>query len=328
MFMDKIITYISLSSPVRLVFLATFSVLIGSVPLVYTASILFGVEYTIFLLGISVFLPLILTPSLVAVLIRLTTTLEYFKDHLQMEIDKNKAKDTMLFEQARFVLMGEMLANISHQWKQPLNTINLSILNLKMDFSKDEEDIKKYHNIIEDNVNYLGSTIDTFMSFFDKRKSDDLQNICFIVKEVESIIQTHIKEKEIFLEVKMNCDCENIVIASSISQVLLNLLNNSKDALALLEKKKKIELEFKQTEEGLSIFVSDNGRGINEEIREKVFDPYFTTKEKTQGTGIGLYMSKQIINQLFNAEIMLLDRDEKTVFKIEIPYSEKCVVKA
>jgi len=325
MIIDKVIAYISSSSPTRLVFLATFSVLMGSIPLVYLASLIGGVEYTKFLLAISIFLPLILTPSLISLLIRLTTSLQHFKKHLDEEVEQNKAKDIMMFEQARFAFMGETLANISHQWKQPLNTINLSIVNLKLE-SSGNENHEKYFDIIEDNVNYLGSTIDDFMSFFDKRSSSEMKSLCSIIHELQSIINTHIKNKNIDLEVKLNFECSDIKIASSISQVLLNLLNNAKDALLSIDGEKKIILSFEKEKDGLMIVVSDNGFGIKEEIREKIFSPYFTTKKRTQGTGIGLYMSKQIINKLFDAEIVLLNDTIETTFKIKIPYSEQCVV--
>jgi len=320
MIIDKVITYISSSSPARLVFLATFSVLMGSIPLVYLASLIGGVEYTWFLLAISIFLPLILTPTLISLLIRLTTSLQHFKKHLDEEIEKNKAKDIMMFEQARFAFMGETLANISHQWKQPLNTINLSIVNLKLE-SRGNKNEEKYFDIIEDNVNYLGATIDDFMSFFDKRSSSEMKSLCSIIHEVQSIIN-----KEIYLDIGFNFECSDIKIASSISQVLLNLLNNAKDALLNVDGEKKIVLSFEKEEDGLIIVVSDNGSGIKKEIREKIFSPYFTTKKRTQGTGIGLYMSKQILNKLFGAEIVLLDVTQRTSFKIKIPCSEQCVV--
>jgi uncharacterized membrane protein YdjX (TVP38/TMEM64 family) len=112
---DKIISYISSLTPIRLIFFVTFFVLSGSIPIVYLSACIAGVEYTNFLLEISIGLPLVLTPVTISILISLTTKLQYFQKHLAQEIEKNKLKDIMLFEQARFVLMGEMLANISHQ---------------------------------------------------------------------------------------------------------------------------------------------------------------------------------------------------------------------
>ena len=326
MIIDKIISYIASLSSIKLVVFATFFVLLGSIPIVYIAAIIGDVEYTKFLLAISVFLPLILTPMVTMLLIRLTTNLKYFQGYLASEIEKNQEKDLMMFEQARFVLMGEMLANISHQWKQPLNTINLSILNLKMAAGADSKD-EKYFNIIEDNVNYLATTIDDFMSFFDKRDSMGMQDLCSIVTEVESIINTHIKNKNISLEIEYNFECQTIEIASSISQVILNLLNNAKDALLKVEGERSIKIEFLKHENFLQIIITDNGIGIEEDIQEKIFNPYFTTKEKKQGTGIGLYMSKQIVNKVFDAEIKVMSKERETSFAIEIPYGEKCMLK-
>lgn len=322
MIIDKIIGYISGLEAYKIVFWTTFFVLLGSVPLVYLCALLFQVHYTLFMLIISMVLPLIFTPITVSILIRLSINLRHVHEHLEEEIEKNKEKDIILYEQARFVLMGEMLANISHQWKQPLNTINLSILNIKMSQERAEEE--KYLDIVEDNVNYLASTIDDFMSFFDKRSSSEVKTLCFLLKEMHSIIDTPLQKKNIQLLINILFDCEKLEIASSVSQVLLNLINNSQYALKEVSGDRTIELTFTLHSNFLEIMVCDNGIGIPEEIKAKIFNPYFTTKHKTQGTGIGLYMSKQILNKLFHGEIKFMDDADKTCFMITIPHSDKC----
>lgn len=322
---DKIIFYISSLKPFKLIFLVTLFVLSGSIPLVYASACIADVDYTLFLLSISIVLPLLLTPVTIYILIRLTTKLQYFKLHLENEIEKNKAKDIMLFEQARFALMGEMLANISHQWKQPLNTINLSLINMK--FSKEKTTIEnQYFDIIESNVNYLADTIDDFMSFFDKRTHNENKLLELVVDEIQSILKVNIENNNINFGIVLDENCSDIEIASSMAQVLINLVNNAKDALSQ-EKSKKIKVHFKSTSFGLEIACCDNGSGISEEIRENIFDPYFTTKDKTQGTGIGLYMSKQIIFKIFDGTLTLAepsDLEFSTCFLIRIPYSQMC----
>jgi len=335
MLIDKIIQYIALSSPIKIIMLTTLFVLAGSIPMVYVFSYLFDEPYSMFLLSISIFLPLILTPVTISFLIRLTTRLAYVKKYLDEEISKNKQKDIILFEQARFVLMGEMMANISHQWKQPLNTINLALLNMKL---SDLESTNKNYDIIEDNVNYLASTIDDFISFFDKRTHFEMKTLEAIKKEILSIIDAHIKNKNIDLEVLIDESYGEIRIASSISQVVLNLINNAKDALENAEVKK-IRVQFLVNEFGLEVECCDSGSGIDESIKDKIFAPYFTTKEKTQGTGIGLYMSKEIIHKIFDGKINISSRSlsrstlypatnlEKTCFFIALPYSQNCYMK-
>ncbi|MCW9067442.1 MAG: HAMP domain-containing histidine kinase [Sulfurimonas sp.] len=301
--------------------------------MVYLFSVLFGVEYTNFLFSISILLPLILTPLTIAVIIRLTKHLKYIKIYLQDEIEKNKKKDIMLFEQARFALMGEMMANISHQWKQPLNTIGLATVDARM--SKcDETNLEKNFDIIEDNISHLAITINDFMSFFDKRNNLEIRNIDNIVKEIKSIINTHIANKDIKLEIDIQESAKDVKLASSISQVILNILNNSIDAFNEEIKNKKISLIFRVKNYALEIVCIDNAKGIEAEIEDKIFDPYFTTKDKSQGTGIGLYMSKQIVQKLFSGTIEANSQIDtkkecknKTCFYITLPCSDQCVLK-
>ena len=337
MFADKILNFMTASSPLRLSVIITTLVLLGSIPIVYVSTLVADLPYTSFFLLISIVLPLILTPGVVLIIIRLATKMRHVQEHLDVELAKNKAKDMMLFEQARFALMGEMMANISHQWKQPLNTINLAMLDMKMKNlgleAKDEN-----YEIIEENVNYMAATINDFMSFFDKRSSAEIKDLETIVHEVKSIVGAHIKNKEIELEIVIDENYAKVEIASSISQVILNLISNAKDALKE-SSSKRIRLQFMSNEYGLEIECCDEGCGIKKEIHEKIFTPYFTTKEKTQGTGIGLYMSRELVEKLFHGQISVSKRsksrseifpasnENKTCFFIAIPYTEKCRLK-
>lgn len=320
----------------KVVLVVTMIVLAGSVPIVYLFTSFFKEEYTFFLFMLSGFLPLILTPPVIMVLLRVTKDLRYFKKELAKEIEKNKQQDIILFEQARFVLMGEMLANISHQWKQPLNTIGLSIVTLKTS-ENCPDTAERYFDIMENNVNYLASTIDDFMSFFDKKTNLEKKSLEFIVKEIDSIVSTHISHAGIDLKIEVDDSFGKILIASSISQVVLNLINNAKDAIAKDAPFKEIKVQFITNEFGLEIECCDTGKGISEEIQDKIFDPYFTTKEKSQGTGIGLYMSKEIVQKVFDGRVNVSsrsssrsilhpsDNSNKTCFYIALPYSPTCV---
>jgi signal transduction histidine kinase len=297
-------------------------VISGSVLIVYLASSLYGIEYTHFLLFISVVLPLLLTPVALLIMLKIITRLQDLKKTLELEIEKNKEKDLILFEQARFVLMGEMIENISHQWKQPLNTINLALLDMKMtNIGKGLGD--KHFDIIESNVNYMAETIDNFMSFLDKRSSSKLKTLKEMIKEIETIIGGQFSNEKIELEIVIDESYSKVEISSSLSQVILNLLNNAKDALNEKENKK-IRLEFLTNDYGLELECCDNGSGIAEDVKDKIFHPYFTTKTKTQGTGIGLYMSKEIILKIFDGNIAVRNTN-KTCFFIAIPYSESCI---
>ena len=335
---DRLVNKLSECSGTTIVLFATVGVLLTSIPIVYLCTYLVGLEYSRFLFTLSVVLPILLTPPVIIVLLKLSTNLKHVKQALNSELQKNKKRDVVLFEQARFALMGEMMANISHQWKQPLNTINLAVLAAKTS-NNSKETLETYFDIMEDNVNHLASTIDDFMSFFDKKTHSEIKSLAAIVKEIRSIIFTHISNKKIELDIMIDNSYGDIEIASSISQVVLNLLNNAKDAFGEGSHFNKITLQFISNEYGLEIECCDNGKGISSEIADKIFDPYFTTKEKSQGTGIGLYMSKEIIQKIFDGKISLskrvysrssiepLDNSKKTCFYIAVPYSKNCILK-
>jgi len=326
------------SKPSKVIVFVTLSVVLSSVPLVYALVVLFGAQYTNIIFIMSIAAPFLMVPPTVYIVIKLSKHLKHFQDELEKEIEKNKKKDILLFEQARFILMGEMMANISHQWKQPLNTIGLSVVAAKTSHHYDDE-TNKYFDIIEDNISYLATTINDFMSFFDKKTHNELRSIDSIVKEIQSIISTHIINKKIDLEIKIDEKYGTIEVASSISQVILNLLNNAKDAISEASINKKIILHFFTNQSGLEIVCCDSGRGIRDAVKDKIFNPYFTTKKKSQGTGIGLYMSREIIQKFFDGKINInardnarsllnpLDYTNQTCFFIAIPYSTKCILK-
>jgi len=324
--LHKLNHYIQNVSTPKVIFLGTLLVLAGSIPIVYLASIVGNVEYNGFLLSISIVLPLLLAPVAISFVIKLTMNLEHVKKHLAQEIEQNKEKDILLYEQARFALMGEMLANISHQWKQPLNTINLAVIDAKLN-SADAKHREEDFDIIEENVNYLANTINDFMSYFDKRTHSEVRNLEEIVTEIKSIAGDNVKHAGVDFSIDIHTKNIKIKIASSISQIILNLINNAKDALTNSSNdKKEISVTFVAQKEKLLISCCDNGSGVCNTIKEQIFNPYFTTKEQSQGTGIGLYMSRQITDKFFNGELLLEQQDKGTCFKVIIPYGVNCYI--
>ena len=223
--LNKLVAYITELSTFKLIFLITSGVLILSVVFVFTFVKIFDQEYTSFLFALSVILPLILNPLVIILIMKLTKHLRYYKKHLEEEIQKNKEKDLILYEQARFVVMGEMMANISHQWKQPLNNISLVVLSTKFSEEKSLEEIEKAFDIIESNVSYLAQTVNDFLSFFDKRSHQELRFLDEIITEIQSIVSVQLEAKKIHLLFEKSEGAENVLIASSIVQVLLNLIN-------------------------------------------------------------------------------------------------------
>jgi len=312
----------SFLSDVKMIVIVTIIAIFITIIFVFVLKKLFLAEYTMSSLLVSIIIPLVLVPPNIILVMNVSTRMKDYKTKLHNEIEKNRQKDLLLFEQARFVLLGEMMANISHQWKQPLNNIGLAIVSTKL--TSDEKVREKNFDIMEENVNYLSNTIDDFMSFFDKKTPTELREIGEILEEVQSIMRAQIESSGIKLIVKIDENLKSIKLISVISQVLLNLLNNAKDAIDNSKDENEIILYLKAINNGFEISCCDNGLGIKKEIQSKIFDPYFTTKEKKQGTGIGLYMSKQIVTQIFDGTIILDDISKNTCFRIDIPCSKNC----
>jgi PAS domain S-box-containing protein len=216
-------------------------------------------------------------------------------------------RDILLQQQTRLAAIGEMMANIAHQWRQPLSAITSSIsgLKLKQEFGLlEDNDISEVNEQILKNAEFLSKTIDNFRNFF---KKDQIKRKFFIaesIKETINIIKASYDNHFIQLDKDFDDSIYYFGSDNMLSQVILNLLSNSKDALVHNNiNDKHVMISLSRKNDNISIEVIDNGGGIKEEIQEKIFDPYFTTKHQHQGTGLGLYMSNQIIQNHFNGQI-------------------------
>ncbi len=252
-----------------------------------------------------------------------------------IDITELKAKDRLLFQQSKMASMGEMIGNIAHQWRQPLSVISTCASGIK--FEKEFNEIKDDRlyealDLIVENTQYLSKTIDDFRNFFkaDKQIEDFCVNdsILKVLKLLKSSIQNH------NIDVEICFDGELIIngYPNEFLQVLINILNNSKDALLNQDKNTRfISIKTYIANKNCVVEVSDNGGGIDETIISKIFDPYFTTKHKSQGTGIGLYMSHQIVIEHMKGNISAKNIEiikNKKVYKgcsfiISLPIIEK-----
>jgi len=249
----------------------------------------------------------------------LNDTLE---DRVKEEVAKNREKDNQLVLQSRLALMGELLSMIAHQWRQPLNAIGGIISNLKLDITfgeLNESHIKETTQKIEKLILHLSHTIDDFSKFY--REEDENQfekiEISKIIDESLNIIIASIKNNNIDLQLDIKNNEVIYIMPNRLKQVILNLIKNSLDALKEREIKNpyiKIEV-FKN--DNLIIEIKDNAGGIDESIIDKVFEPYFTTKDEKNGTGIGLYMSKMIIERM-GGKLMVENDTDGAKFSIEL----------
>ncbi|QKJ23646.1 PAS domain S-box protein [Poseidonibacter lekithochrous] len=231
---------------------------------------------------------------------------------------KNQIKNQeIMFHQSKVASLGEMLGNIAHQWRQPLSLISTTATGTKL---KKELGILKENEFFEnmDSINektqYLSKTIDDFRNFFLSDSSSQIKiDTNTIIKKAVSLIKDSFKVSnvEIILNNKNPDDLlycnENLLI-----QALINILNNAKDALNLIDDKdfnKYVFIDVTKENDFISIEIKDNGMGIPLKIKDKIFEPYFTTKHKSHGTGIGLYMTNQIITKHLNSRIIVENKE-------------------
>ncbi|MFA7084177.1 MAG: ATP-binding protein [Arcobacteraceae bacterium] len=236
------------------------------------------------------------------------------KQKVTIEVEKNRKKDKQIIQQSRYAALGEMIGNIAHQWRQPLSAISTTSSAMKLEMqvgiASNEDIVKALDNIMQ-YVLFLNQTIEDFRGFFRQdltqeefNMTDSLKNTLKIIfasyKDNNIKIVTHFNEKELFC----------MGSSSELSQVLINVLNNAKDVM--IEKDivdKKICIVSKSNGQFNEISILDNGGGVSDAIIEKIFDPYFTTKHKSQGTGIGLYMSKEIIEKKFSGSLCVINKE-------------------
>jgi len=233
-------------------------------------------------------------------------------------ITKEKEKDSLILQQSRFAAMGEMIGNIAHQWRQPLSSISALATGTKLRYKNNlisDEELDETFVKIKDYTQYLSKTIDDFRDFLNQDQTTERFNIVEVVDKSISLTEASYKGNKINLVVQYhNKDMFVNGSSSQLSQVFLNILNNAKDIL--VEKNiahPVVLLEVLQDGHYAVVNISDNAGGIPDDIAAKIYDPYFTTKHKSQGTGIGLFMSKRIVEQRFDGILKNKNRD----FKVE-----------
>ncbi|WP_456451797.1 FIST N-terminal domain-containing protein [Hydrogenimonas sp.] len=251
---------------------------------------------------------------------------EELERRIDQEVRKNREKDKMLYHQSKLASMGEMINNIAHQWRQPLNIIALVMqdLSLKAQIGNlSTAAITHAEKKINDTLRYLSDTIDDFRSFAADGEyvHPGALEVCRTVKEMIRLVSIVLEDEKIRLKLTMP-EREAMVKGSpnDLKQVLLNLVYNAIDVLK--ERKVKdpvIKIEVKYNRNRVNLIVRDNGGGIEPELLDKIFEPYFTTKYKARGTGLGLYMSKMIVEKRLKGRISARNTRQGAAFWIDLP---------
>ena len=223
-----------------------------------------------------------------------------------IDISEIKNKEKLLVQQTKMASMGEMIGNIAHQWRQPLNIISTTATGLKLQIEfgefKEEEAIKEL-DVLNDTVQHLSKTIDDFRNFFKSEKERKVFSVEQSIKKNLKLLEGMFKiyNIEVIFERVEEFSIQNY--ENEFIQAVLNIFYNAKDALENKSHNKYIFMNIYQENQHAIITIKDNGGGIKEEVIGKIFEPYFTTKYKSNGTGIGLYMTHQIIQDHMDGKI-------------------------
>lgn len=260
-------------------------------------------------------------------------------DHFLKKIDSLyksiMQKDSIMMRQSKLADLGEMIANIAHQWRQPLSVISTSASSIQVQKQLgvlNEEDIDYAADNIVKSTQYLSQTIDDFKNFIKGDKEKHRFNVVDSIEKSLGIVKGSLKAYEIKINRNMPELIEIESYPQELTQACINIINNAKDALVSNEIKSRfICISVEEFNEHVEIKIKDNAGGIPNEILPNIFDAYFTTKENSNGTGLGLYMTKRIINDSMKGTISVQNiesecGDEVLVgaeFKIVLPYSFK-----
>ena len=229
----------------------------------------------------------------------------------------------MLSQQSRLAQMGEAISMIAHQWRQPLNNLNGLVLLMDLKLSKQRE-IK--HNLLEEEFNeietitaYMSNTIDDFRDFFKPEKEKVSFCLNETIKSTIRLLQPILKYDAIKIHYTDNKKIELFGYPNELGQVLINIINNAKDALVSnnQHKEKNIYISLFQEQNSITITIQDNAGGISPEIIDHIFDPYFSTKLKKNGTGLGLYISKMVIEEHMNGKLSVTNGEKGAMFRVE-----------
>ena len=243
------------------------------------------------------------------------------------ESEKSRTNEQLLIQQSRQAAMGEMIGNIAHQWRQPLNALGLILQNIYFSYQLDELDDDFMENSIEKGkklTTTMSKTIDDFRDFFKPNKLKEHFMVSDIVHNTIDLIDASFKNHNIHLETDLDNTLGLEGYPSEFSQVLLNILSNAKDALLQRDPPdKNVKIKSYRKEDMVFLEIIDNAGGIPHDVIERVFDPYFTTKEEGKGTGIGLYMSKTIIEKNMDGHLNVHNNGTGAVFTISFALQQK-----
>jgi signal transduction histidine kinase len=258
---------------------------------------------------------------------RLNVLNDELKQEIQSAMEVKQKQERMMIEQSKMAAMGEMMQSIAHQWRQPLNILGLSMAKVEMENElgvSQQEKLKSVYAEMNRQIEYMSHTIDDFRNFYQQDKVKVNVDVGRLFDDVSALIEPMFRSKGIVLSVDAETSLACKVYVNEMKQVILNLVTNAKDAIVERHiDKGHIRINAYREGDQVIISVHDNGGGIDETIIHKIYEPYFTTKFASKGTGIGLYMSKLIIEEHMNGEIRVTNENDGACFTLSLPVTRE-----
>ena len=243
-------------------------------------------------------------------------------ERVKAEVHKRNEQEQILIHQSRFAAMGEMIGNIAHQWRQPLNALGLLLQNIEYAYEMDMLDEAYINRTVEKGnrlTKTMSQTIDDFRNFFKPNKDSESFSVSSSLTMTMEMVRSSLENNMIEIVEDVDSSICMDGFPSEFSQVLLNLFNNAKDALVSNRSSgRTLSIRIFLEADNVHIEIDDNAGGVPEAIIEKIFDPYFTTKEEGKGTGIGLYMSKAIIENNMKGRLLVKNHGDGAKFTIVV----------
>ena len=245
------------------------------------------------------------------------------ENRIESEINKNTKQQMILMHQSKLAQMGEMIENIAHQWRQPLAQINSLVLLIDMELNRN----KFTNSILENKLGeievltaYMSKTIDDFKNFFSPNKQKNIFKIENAIQKALDIVIGVVHLNHIKTTINIEKDLKSYSYLEELQQVILTILNNAIEALVLMNiSSGEIFIDVYKQDNNIVISIQDNALGIDVQYLDKIFEPYFTTKQKAQGTGLGLYMAKMIIENGLLGTLNVENKLNGACFTIKIP---------
>ncbi|BDY13654.1 PAS domain-containing sensor histidine kinase [Hydrogenimonas cancrithermarum] len=246
---------------------------------------------------------------------------KHLEERVREEVQKNEEKQKMLFLQSRMASLGQMMANIAHQWRQPLTELALALFNLKKAAHRQEVDqVDAIYSDAKSMIQNMSQTIEDFINFFKPDKPKAPFAPAESLEEALQILGKTLEKEYISIEKSVDTSLRVVGVSNELSQVLINLLQNAKDAFKQQAyEEKSIRIAMKRSDDSVLIEVEDSAGGIENGVIDRIFEPYFTTKHAAKGTGLGLFMSKMIIEKSFGGTIEVGNGEKGARFTIKLP---------